>query len=207
VIRYNEAPPPQDVVTFHGPQFGVPQAEYDALKAELFQAKAIAEHWQKRTEQTEKERAEFRDDAKRLRAEIDQCDNAEASVCPEDVGVVEYVKTLKAEVAKLQADLAACDLTCREEVSALRTLLKEVYRKNYSPATCTHSPDCVGCRIKAVLGDERIFPEKPNPHDGGEPVVPSCAHNWVWADNEHVIHAMICTKCAAFRAPDGRLTS
>ena len=41
--------------------------QLDALKAEVFQAKAIAEHWQKRTEQTEKERAKFRDDAKRLR--------------------------------------------------------------------------------------------------------------------------------------------
>jgi len=78
VIRYSDPPPPQDVVTFHGPQFGVSQtqhdavvAERDALKAEVFQAKAIAEHWQKRTEQTEKERAAFRDDAKRLREALE----------------------------------------------------------------------------------------------------------------------------------------
>ena len=45
--------------------------QLDALKAEVFQAKAIAEHWQKRTEQTEKERAKFRDDAKRLKEALE----------------------------------------------------------------------------------------------------------------------------------------
>lgn len=48
--------------------------ERDALKAEVREAKAIAEHWQKRTEQTEKERAEFRDEVARLEGACDKCD-------------------------------------------------------------------------------------------------------------------------------------
>jgi hypothetical protein len=63
--------------------------EIAALKAELFQAKAAAEHWQKRTEQTEKERAAFRDDAKRLQEALEDvrkkdgpgCDGSPAGPC------------------------------------------------------------------------------------------------------------------------------
>jgi len=40
VIRYSDPPPPQDVVTFHGPQFGVSQTQHDAVVAERDALKA-----------------------------------------------------------------------------------------------------------------------------------------------------------------------
>lgn len=45
--------------------------------------------------------AELLDEVKRLRADIERRENEEASVCPEDVGVVEYVTHLRAENERL----------------------------------------------------------------------------------------------------------
>ena len=55
--------------------------------------------WDARTPQ-EKQLAELNTENKRLKEEIEEWRENEGSVCPEDVGFVEYIKVLQAELEK-----------------------------------------------------------------------------------------------------------
>lgn len=131
-----------------------------ALKADVREAKAMAEHWQKRTEQTEKERAEFRDEVARLTSKL----------------------------VYLRDENAAGNLWNMR----LRVALEEVRRKDGPGADGSPAGPCYDIADTALREGQTAS---------------LCVHNWVYADKDHVIHALICTKCEAIRAPDGRLTS
>ncbi len=62
-----------------------------------------------------------------LQAELEEWRNAEGSVCPEDVGFVEYIKVLQATNKSLQEKIERLKAVCYRESGVLTEALK---RKN-----------------------------------------------------------------------------
>jgi hypothetical protein len=64
----------------------------------------------------------LREEIARLTAQINEHEEAEAAVCPEDVGCIEYIKTLTARLAEVEREnvrLAQEHTQCHEQNSRL----------------------------------------------------------------------------------------